>query len=220
MHKPLLALAVLSVVAGCSMQQPTTQPAAKDTRPWMNTSLPPEQRAKLLLKQMTLDEKISQIHMIDQKEHPREVAGIPRLGVPTFRITNGPAGAGPGDARPTAPATALPAALALSASWDPELAKQWGHIAGEEVRDRAEHLIEGPGVNITRVPQNGRNFEYFGEDPYLSGQIGVAEIQAIQSEKVLAEVKHFAANNQETNRKTVNEIIDERTLREIYLPAF
>ena len=220
MNKPLLALAVLSVVTGCSTQHPAAQSSAKYEHPWMNPLLPPEQRAQLLLKQMTLDEKISQIHMLDQKDHPREVAGIPRLGVPIFRITNGPAGAGPGDAKPTTPATALPAAIALSASWDPDLAKTWGHIAGEEVRDRAEHLIEGPGVNITRVPQNGRNFEYFGEDPYLSGQLGVAEIQAIQSEKVLAEVKHFAANNQETNRKTVNEIIDERTLREIYLPAF
>ncbi|MGN6367783.1 MAG: glycoside hydrolase family 3 C-terminal domain-containing protein [Phycisphaerae bacterium] len=220
MTKQLLALAVLSVATGCSMQQSATQASANDHRPWMNRNLPPEQRAKLLVKQMTLDEKISQIHMLDQKEHPREVAGIPRLGVPIFKITNGPAGAGPGDAKPTQPATALPAAIALSASWDPELAKTWGHIAGAEVRDRGEHLIEGPGVNITRVPQNGRNFEYFGEDPYLSGQLGAAEIQALQSEKVIAEVKHYAANNQETNRKTVNEVIDERTLREIYLPAF
>ena len=135
----------------------------------MDRSLLPEQRADALIGKMTLDEKILEIHMMDVREHPREVAGIERLGIPTFRITNGPAGAGPGDARPTQPATALPAAIALGASWDPNLASQFGHIAGKEVRDRGEHLIEGPGVNITRVPQNGRNFEYFGEDPYLSG---------------------------------------------------
>jgi beta-glucosidase len=169
---------------------------------------------------MTLDEKILEIHMMDQKAHPREVAGVDRLDVPTMRITNGPAGAGPGDARPTQPGTALPAAIALAASWDPDLATKFGQVLGSEVAARGEHVVEGPGVNIARVPRNGRNFEYFGEDPYLSARMGVAEIEGIQHEHVIAEVKHFACNNQETNRKTINEIVDERTLREIYLPAF
>src|SRR5205823_3309123 len=140
--------------------------------------------------------------------------------IPTFRITNGPAGAGPGDSSSAQPATALPSALAMSASWGTAAATSFGTIAGQEVADRGENLIEAPGVNVTRVPRNGRNFEYFGEDPYLSGQLSVAEVQAIQKRGVLAEVKHYAANNQETNRKTINEIIDDRTLREIYLPAF
>jgi beta-glucosidase len=186
----------------------------------MNQSLAPEQRAALLVRQMTLDEKISQIHMLDVRNHPREVAGVARLGIPPFKITNGPLGAGPGDSPQPQPATALPAALALAASWDPVLAQEFGKIAGQEVADRGENIIEGPGVNIARVPQNGRNFEYFGEDPFLSGVMAVAEVRAIQQQGVMAEVKHFAANNQETDRKTINEIIDERTMREIYLPAF
>jgi beta-glucosidase len=193
---------------------------ADPARPWTDRSLPPEERATQLVRQMTLDEKILEIHMLDQPEHPREVAGIERLGIPAFRITNGPAGAGPGDHRPTQPATALPAALALAASWDVELATLFGRVTGEEVADRGEHLLEGPGVNITRVPQNGRNFEYFGEDPYLAGRIAVPEIRALQEQRVIAEVKHYAANNQERDRKSINEVIDERTLREIYLPAF
>ena len=186
----------------------------------MNQSLTPERRAALLVQQMTLDEKISQIHMMDVRDHPREVVGIPRLGVPPFKVTNGPLGAGPGDSRGPQPATALPAALALAASWDPSLADLFGEVAGKEVADRGEDLIEGPGLNVTRVPQNGRNFEYFGEDPFLSGRMGVAEVRSIQQQGVIAEIKHFAANSQETNRKTINEVIDERTLREIYLPAF
>jgi len=186
----------------------------------MNRSLPPERRAELLVQRMTLDEKISQIHMMDVRDHPREVVGVPRLGIPPFKVTNGPLGAGPGDSGRPEPATALPAALALAASWDPALAHEFGEVAGKEVADRGEDVIEGPGLNIARVPQNGRNFEYFGEDPFLAGRMGTAEVQAIQRQGVIAEVKHFTANNQENHRKTINEVIDERTLREIYLPAF
>jgi beta-glucosidase len=186
----------------------------------MDRSLPPDQRARLLVQAMTLDEKVLEVHMMDTPAHPREVPGISRLGVPNFKITNGPAGAGPGDSSSKQPATALPSALAMSASWDTAQAAAFGTIAGQEVADRGEDLIEAPGVNITRVPRNGRNFEYFGEDPYLAGQLAAWEIQAIQAQGIMAEIKHYAANNQETNRKTINEIIDERTLREIYLPAF
>jgi beta-glucosidase len=186
----------------------------------MDRSLPAAERAARLVKAMTLDEKILEIHMVDRRETPREVAGVERLGIPVFKITNGPAGAGPGDSRGPQPATALPAALAVSASWDVSLADAFGRVAGEEVAARPEHLIEGPGLNIARVPQNGRNFEYFGEDPYLSGRMGVAETKALQQQGIIAEPKHYAANNQENARKTINEIIDERTLREIYLPAF
>lgn len=195
-------------------------PAASSSRHWMNTSLSPLKRAELLVHAMTLDEKIEQIHMVDVRERPREIPGIERLGLATFKITNGPAGAGPGDTHIPVPATALPSSLGLSATWDPRMATAFGEIAGQETRDRGEHLIEAPGVNIIRVPQNGRNFEYFGEDPYLSGQLAIPEIQAIQKQGVIAEVKHYAANSQEADRKTINEIIDERTLREIYLPAF
>jgi len=158
--------------------------------------------------------------MMDIRDHPREVVGVARLGIPPFKVSNGPLGAGPGDSRQPEPATALPAALALAASWDPTLAHEFGDVAGQEVADRGEDMIEGPGLNIARVPQNGRNFEYFGEDPFLSGRMGVAEVRGIQQQDVISEIKHFAANNQENHRKTINEIVDERTLREIYLPAF
>src|SRR5690348_6091953 len=189
-------------------------------RPWMNKSLPPEKRAELLVKAMTLDEKISQIHMRDLPEFPREVISIGRLGLPTFKISNGPLGAGPGDSRQPQPATAFPAALALAATWEPSLAERFGRTAAGEIGSRGEHLWEAPGLNITRVPHNGRNFEYFGEDPFLAARIGVAAVKGAQAIGIIAEPKHYAANNQERDRKTVNEVIDERTLREIYLPAF
>lgn len=208
----------LALAVGCVL--PSARSETASGQPWMNRSLSPEKRAELLVRQMTLDEKISQIHMLDEHAHPREVAGVPRLGIPAFKITNGPLGAGPGDSRKPQPATALPAAVGLAASWDPALAAEFGKVAGEEVADRGEDLIEGPGLNIARVPQNGRNFEYFGEDPFLAGQMGIAEVRAIQQQGTIAEIKHFAANSQEDHRKSVNEIIDERTLSEIYLPAF
>src|SRR5256714_4582481 len=220
MNRARIALLAAGILAASLAIPASVGSAAPADRPWMNTALAPADRAALLVQAMTPDEKVGQIHMLDVPEHPREVAGVPRLGIPTFKITNGPAGAGPGDSQSKQPATALPAALAMAASWNTAAATKFGTIAGEEVADRGEHLIEAPGVNITRVPRNGRNFEYFGEDPYLAGQLSVAEVQAIQAQGILAEVKHYAANNQENQRKTINEIIDERTLREIYLPGF
>ena len=221
MKRSHIALLAAALVASSAAFTPVAMgSAAPATRPWMNKALPPDQRAKMLVAAMTLDEKVLQIHMMDTSAHPREVQAIPRLGIPAFKISNGPAGAGPGDSSSAQPATALPSALGLSASWDTNLAAQFGTIAGQEIADRGENLLEAPGVNITRVPRNGRNFEYFGEDPYLSGQLSASEIVAIQKTGTLAEVKHFAANNQENQRKTINVAVDERTLREIYLPAF
>ncbi|MFL6073159.1 MAG: glycoside hydrolase family 3 C-terminal domain-containing protein [Mycobacteriales bacterium] len=214
-------IVVTAVAAALALAPLTAGRASADpARPWLNRALPPQVRATLLVGQMTLDEKILEIHMLDVPDHPREVAAIDRLGIPAMKITNGPAGAGPGDSQSPQPATALPSALAMSASWDPAMAAAFGRIAGQEVRDRGEDLLEAPGLNIARVPRNGRNFEYLGEDPYLAAQLVVPEVRAIQDSDVIAEPKHYAANNQETDRKTVNEVIDERTLREIYLPAF
>lgn len=177
-------------------------------------------RARAIVAKMTLDEKITELHGIHTSEHYRYVPGIPRLGIPAFSMTNGPAGAGPGGASPQLRATALPAPIALAASWDPALAHRYGVIAGEETRDLASDLLEAPDINIIRVPQNGRTFESYSEDPYLDGQISVATIQGIQSVGVLANVKHYIANNQEEDRHSINEVIDERALREIYMPAF
>src|SRR5260370_35901470 len=135
---------------------PAAQPAAK---PWMNTALEPSKRAELLVKEMTLDEKLSQIHMMDSREHPRLIIGIERLDLAPFKITNGPVGAGPGDSRTGQPATALPSALALSSTWDPELAATYGRIAAQEATDRGDNLLEAPGSNILRRPQHARNVE-------------------------------------------------------------
>jgi beta-glucosidase len=177
-------------------------------------------RARELVSKMTLQEKIQQLHGIQDADHYRYVPPVPRLGIPAFHIANGPAGVGPAGDTPQKPATALPAPIALASTWDVALAKRYGVIIGEEGKDLGEDLLESPDINIARVPQNGRTFEAFGEDPYLVSQMSVAEIQGIQSEGIIANVKHYAANNQENNRSKVNVIVDERTLHEIYLPAF
>jgi beta-glucosidase len=218
---PGFALSQVRDAAGQEKQAAAAEKRTSFERPWMNSALDPQKRAELLVQAMTLDEKLVQIHMMDVRgEHPREVKAIERLGIGPFKITNGPLGAGPGDTRDPLPATALPSPLALASSWDPELAESFGRVAGREVGQRGDHLLEAPGLNIVRVPENGRNFEYFSEDPFLTAQLAVSEIRGIQSQGIVAEAKHYAANNQETDRKTVNEVVDERTLREIYLLAF
>ena len=184
-------------------------------------SLPEAQaKARALVARMSLEEKIAQMHGIRDADHYRMVPGLPRLGIPELHVTNGPAGVGPGGAGSQKPATALPAPIALAASWDPELARLYGQIAAEETRSLGSTLLESPDINIARVPQGGRVFESYGEDPYLAARLAVANIEGIQQIGIIANVKHFLANNQETNRGTINEIIGERTLREIYMPAF
>jgi beta-glucosidase len=177
-------------------------------------------RARELVSQMTLDEKITELHGVGSRDHRRYVPPIPRLKIPALKVANGPCGVGPGDEHRQLAATALPAPISLAASWDVSLARNYGVIIGKEARDLGDDLLEGPDINIARVPQNGRTFEAFGEDPYLVGQLSVNEIKGIQSQGEIANVKHYAANNQETNRFTINEIVSERALREIYLPAF
>jgi len=177
-------------------------------------------RARRLVAKMTLDEKIAELHGIHDADHYRVIPGIPRLGIPALHMTNGPAGAGPGGAGPQKRATAWPSPLALAATWDPDLSREYGRLAAEEARAFGSRLFESPDINIARVPQGGRVFESYGEDPYLDARIAVANIEGIQSAGELANVKHFDANNQETQRFSINEIIGERALREIYLPAF
>ncbi len=169
---------------------------------------------------MTLSEKIEELHGIQDSTHLRYVLPVQRLHIPGLRIANGPAGVGPADDMPQKPATALPAPISLAATWDVNLAYRYGRIIGREARDLGYGLIEGPDVNIARVPQNGRTFEGFGEDPFLVSQVAVKEIRGIQLNGVMADVKHFVANNQESDRFRINEIVGERALREIYFPAF
>jgi beta-glucosidase len=169
---------------------------------------------------MTLDEKIAQLHGIHTPEHYRYIPGVPRLGIPPLGITNGPAGAGPGQQFPQLRATALPAPISVAASWDLGLARRYGALAARESLDLDSDLLEGPDVNIIRNPQGGRSFESFSEDPYLDSRLAVASIDGIQSEHVLGNVKHYLANNQENHRMNIDERVRERALREIYMPAF
>ncbi|MHB1021123.1 MAG: glycoside hydrolase family 3 protein, partial [Acidobacteriaceae bacterium] len=127
---------------------------------------------------------------------------------------------GPQGLRNVVPSTAYPAGMALASAWDETLAEQEGKQLGRDARARGVNIILGPGVNIYRAPMNGRNFEYFGEDPYLASRTTVNFIRGIQSQDVMATVKHFVANNSEYDRFNLDSQVDERTLREIYLPAF
>jgi beta-glucosidase len=177
-------------------------------------------RARAIVAKMTLDEKITELHGIHSPTEFRIVPGIPRLGIPPLQMTNGPAGVGPGGAGPQKEATALPSPLSVAATWDPSLAFEYGKIEGEETRQTGNTLLEGPDVNIARIPQGGRVFESYGEDPFLDAQIAVADIKGIQSTGIMATVKHYIANNQEDQRFRVNEDVGERALHEIYMPAF
>jgi beta-glucosidase len=179
-----------------------------------------EERARDIVSQMTLDEKIAQLHGIRDKEDYRVVPGLARLGIPALTVANGPAGAGPAGPGHEGRATALAAPISLAATWDVDAARTNGVIAGGDAAALGNLLLESPDINIARTPHNGRTFESYGEDPFLSGGLSAANIQGIQSQGVIANVKHYAGNNQEQNRLKINDEIDERTLREIYLPAF
>jgi len=173
-----------------------------------------EQKVDALIARMTLEEKIQMVHGVHRRGFIGYVPAIPHLGIPELALTDGPAGVRHG------PGTAFPAPVALAATWDRSLAQQYGAALGAETKAKGQNVLLGPMVNIVRVPEGGRNFETFGEDPYLTAQIATEEIRGIQSQGVIAEVKHYAANNQERQRLNVSAEVDERTLREIYLPAF
>jgi beta-glucosidase len=170
-----------------------------------------ERRVDAILSKMTLDEKLTIIGGINDFY----IQGIPRLGLPALRMSDGPLGV-----HDYGPTTAYPAGISLAASWDTELARRVGESMGQDAKARGVHFILAPGMNIYRAPMNGRNFEYFGEDPYLASRMAVSVVQGIQSQGVIATVKHFAANNMEYGRLDHSSDVDERTLREIYLPAF
>lgn len=162
------------------------------------------------MRELTVEEKIDLIGGIGFATAP-----IPRLGIPSFKMSDGPSGV-----RSSPPSTAYAAGIGLAASWDVETAYEIGVQLGRDARSRGSQFLLGPGVNIYRAPMNGRNFEYFGEDPFLGSRIAVAYVEGVQSQKVSATIKHFAANNSEFARHTSDSTIDERTLREIYLSIF
>jgi beta-glucosidase len=190
---------------------------------YLDASQPVEKRIDDLLARMTLEEKVGMCHA----NTIFTVAGVPRLGIPDLTMADGPMGVreevGAGFRvlnRDDDFATAMPAPIALAATWDVEMARLCGQTIGREALARGKNVMLNPAINIMRSPLGGRGFEYFGEDPYLTGRLAVSFIQGEQSQGVAACVKHFAVNNQETQRGTINVELDERTLREIYLPAF
>lgn len=212
--------------------------------PWQDTSLSPRERGEKLVEAMTLEEKIAQLHgametidiygitaqakdsgadmdqLAAQIRIERHVRPIDELGIPRFRITNGPVGVGMGDGTPSPPATSLPMAIGLAAGFDPDLAHSYGDIIGSEAATLGQHVLEGPGVCLHRTTIAGRNFEYFSEDPYLSGVMGVAVTKAIQAHDVIAMGKHYVVNDQEYERFRTSVEVDEHVLRELYLLPF
>ncbi|MEU0058500.1 glycoside hydrolase family 3 C-terminal domain-containing protein, partial [Streptomyces sp. NPDC006334] len=175
-------------------------------------------RVAALIARMSLDEKLSFVH---GGTDPRAlgqagyIPGVPRLGIPELRLTDGPAGV-----RVNAHATAMPAPVALASSFDDRLARTFGEVVGRDGRALGQDVLLSPMTNIIRVPYAGRNFETFSEDPLLSSRMVSGEIRGVQSQGLIATVKHYAENNQEDNRMGVNVNVDEQTLRQIELPAF
>lgn len=170
-----------------------------------------EAKAAELVRRMTLREKLDCIGGV----RGFHIRAVPRLGIPDIKMSDGPQGI-----RNDTKSTMFPCGIAAAATWDRNLVNAMGRGLGQDARARGVHILLGPGVNIYRSPLCGRNFEYFGEDPYLSGETAVQYVRGVQSEGVVATVKHFAGNNQEWDRHGVSSDIDERTLQEIYLPAF
>ena len=168
-------------------------------------------RAAEIVKKMTLEEKIAYVGGYE-RWYIRE---IPHLGLPAVRMADGPQGV-----RNNTRSTLYPSGVAAAATWDTDLIEKMGVSLGKDSRARGVHILLGPGANIYRSPLCGRNFEYFGEDPFLAGEIAASYIKGVQSQGVMACIKHFAGNNQEYARHNVSSDIDERTLHEIYLPAF
>lgn len=215
----ILTLLALAAVVSC-----TSNKSVFDGPVYLNVNAPLEERVEDALARMTLEEKIAMVHA----QSKFSSSGVPRLGIPEVWCTDGPHGIRPevlwdewNQAGWTNDScTAFPALTCLAATWNREMSALYGKSIGEEARYRGKTVLLGPGVNIYRTPLNGRNFEYLGEDPFLSGQMVVPYIKGVQAQGVASCVKHFAMNSQETDRFTVSVHADDRAMYEIYLPAF
>ena len=238
MHSPfdlrrstaLIALAcALAAAAPALAQHHTAKPAPG---PWMNTSLSADQRAALVLKEMTLDEKIALLHGVgmptDDPVTPENApsnrgvgyaVGVPRLGIPGIDMSDAAYGVRSSGVNGRY-STALPANVAAASSWDVNAAYEYGALIGRELRAQGFNMSLGGGVNLTRDPRNGRTFEYLGEDPVLAGTLVAHLIQGTQSANVIGDIKHYALNDQESGRNSVNIHISERAARESDLLAF
>lgn len=212
------------VLTLCLIAASTMSSTAQSLPTYLDETKPIEQRVEDALSRMTLDEKIAVIHAQSKFSSP----GVKRLGLPDFWTDDGPHGVRPDvlwdewvqAGQTNDSCVAFPALTCLAASWNPQMARLYGVSLGEEGRYRGKDMILAPGVNINRTPLNGRNFEYMGEDPYLTSRMAVPYIQGLQSTGVSACVKHYALNNDEENRFFVNVVVSDRALHEIYLPAF
>jgi beta-glucosidase len=228
----VVAAAVIALVAApCCYGQFFGGPK-KPTGPWMDKSLTADQRAELVVKEMTLDEKIQLVHgtgipgfgtpdpaAVRSNGGGGFVPGIERLGLPDLNMNDSSVGSG-GGARKGRYSTAMPSFLALASSWNTGLARDFGAVVGRELADQGYNISLGGGVDIAREARNGRNFEYLGEDPILAGNLVAEWIQGAQSQGIIADIKHYAVNDQETGRYFVNTIIDKRAMRETDLLAF
>ena len=218
MKKFTIIAAAAFMLAACCSQPKFNGPV------YLNPNAPVEERVEDALARMTLEEKVG----MTTAQSKFSSRGVPRLGIPEVWHTDGPHGIRPEvlwDEWDQAgwtndSCTAFPALVNLAATWDKEMSLLYGHSIGEEARYRKKDILLGPGVNICRTPLNGRNFEYMGEDPYLAGQMVAPYVKGVQAEGVAACVKHYAVNNQEFQRTQSNSVVDDRTLHEIYLPAF
>jgi beta-glucosidase len=210
--------------------------SADDARPWLNAALDPDQRAALVVAQMTRQEKQGLVFAFFATDAPWKkftaapearagsagyVPGIARLGIPPQWETDAGIGvATQGGAKEKRERTALPSGLAIAASWDPEVARRGGEMIGAEARASGFNVILAGGVNLVREPRNGRNFEYLGEDPWLAGTLAAASMKGIESNHIITTVKHFALNDQETDRNSVNALVDPAQARMSDLLAF
>ncbi|MFZ0745385.1 MAG: glycoside hydrolase family 3 C-terminal domain-containing protein [Terracidiphilus sp.] len=223
---PCLLTTALFVAGTLAPTVLKAQAAVPSNAPYKNSDLPVEKRVSDLLSRMTLEEKATMLSGSGWMES----APIERLGIPAIKMADGPLGvrswAGSSAITSSANApvkvetTSFPSGVDMAATWDTALVEREGQAIAEEVKALGRDMILGPTVNINRVPLWGRNFEGYGEDPYLSGRLGVAYIKGVQGEGVIPSVKHFDANNEEFERHRIDETISERALREIYLPAF
>jgi beta-glucosidase len=216
----VVILAALAAVAGAARSDQAHAQTPAACAAWMDASKSPDARAHALVAHMSIDDKITMVHQAQPIWAHYGAAGyIPgnaNLCIPDLVLND--AGQGVGDQE--ANTTAFPSGIAQASSWDPTLQRQLGKAIGHEAFDKGINVQLAPDVNIARFPMNGRNSEAFGEDPFFSGQTAVAEIKGIQDNPVIATVKHYALNNHEVNRMTVSSDASDRTIHEIYTPAF
>ncbi|MFP5208627.1 MAG: glycoside hydrolase family 3 C-terminal domain-containing protein [Acidobacteriota bacterium] len=212
----ILAIASLALALPAGAAQAGASAAA---RPWMNRSLTPRQRADLLLKQMTLDEKITMVHGVVPRPIEGYIGYVPgndRLGIPALKLADGRAAVGNG----ATDITLLPAPIAAVSGWDVSVMAEFGRVLGREQWLKGTNVELGPSIDVVRVPEWGRTFESYGEDPYFNGRMAVAEIKGIESQGPIADANMYATMNQESNRMREDSIVDERVLQEVYLEPF